>query len=339
MLLATAWGPRHGGINAFNVALARSLGITPGRSFGLVCVVPEASADDHGDATRHGVALVALGSAPGVLSPGDAAQMLSRLPGLLTDRAIWLGHDDKTGPLALALRQQCPGSRLVLVNHMAFAAYHDFKKAGSTEPTQPKRVQQRALFLQANLCVAVGPMLQQQLQDLLRPTITTQVEMLVPGLADPDPDTVNLSHQPPHNFTAFIGGRLGSDDERIKQALLGVRGYGMAVKVAFDSADSQHAMCRSPSLRMRGVPADQHHRVRAEASGAAQQVLNCDLADYTEDRACYLRDLASSSVALTPSRQEGFGLTAWKAIACQVPRPGPGSPAWASGLRRCCWRW
>jgi hypothetical protein len=322
--LATAWGPRFGGINAFNVEMTRSLGIHPDRVCDLICVVPQASTADFDDARRHSVTLLVLvegGSGPGELPASLAPTVLRRLQSMQpqTSAFVWLGHDDKTGPLALALRAMALGSKAALVHHMAFGAYQHHKK-GDSAAAQTKREAQRAMFQQADLCLAVGPMLQDQLVDLMsgRPH-APPVAMLVPGLAEPDPDHVSLGQAPPKNFTAFLGGRLGSDDDRIKQALLGVRGFGHAVGQAFQGGQA-HAIRNAPTLRMRGVPADQHADVSKACSAAAQgQVINFDLQDYTEDRNAYFADLATSSVALMPSWHEGFGLTAWEAIACQVP--------------------
>jgi tetratricopeptide (TPR) repeat protein len=322
--LATAWGPRFGGINAFNVEMTRSLGIHPDRVCDLICVVPQASTAEFDDARRHSVTLLVLAegaSGPGELPASLAPTVLRRLQSMQpqTSAFIWLGHDDKTGPLALALRAMALGSKAAVVHHMAFGAYQHHKK-GDSAAAQTKREAQRAMFQQADLCLAVGPMLQDQLVDLMsgRPH-APPVAMLVPGLAEPDPDHVSLGQAPPKNFTAFLGGRLGSDDDRIKQALLGVRGFGHAVGQAFQGGQA-HAIRNAPTLRMRGVPADQHADVSKACSAAAQgQVINFDLQDYTEDRNAYFADLATSSVALMPSWHEGFGLTAWEAIACRVP--------------------
>ncbi|MHB0972050.1 MAG: hypothetical protein ACYC7A_14060 [Thermoanaerobaculia bacterium] len=38
--LATAWGPKFGGINAFKSEIVKSLGILPTRHYELICVVP-----------------------------------------------------------------------------------------------------------------------------------------------------------------------------------------------------------------------------------------------------------------------------------------------------------
>lgn len=48
--LATAWGPRHGGINAFNVECLRPLGTAPRCACRLARVASAATADDHADA-------------------------------------------------------------------------------------------------------------------------------------------------------------------------------------------------------------------------------------------------------------------------------------------------
>jgi len=48
--LATAWGPRFGGINTFNTELVKSLGIYQGRSFEVACVLPRVRAEDAQDA-------------------------------------------------------------------------------------------------------------------------------------------------------------------------------------------------------------------------------------------------------------------------------------------------
>jgi glycosyltransferase involved in cell wall biosynthesis len=318
VMLATAWGPKFGGINVFNVELARSLGVMKGRHFDLICVVPNSSSEDLEDARRHRVRLLPLGTSSGSLAADDAPKVSALLSNEdATGVVVWVGHDDKTGPLALALKSAWPGSHAVVFHHMAFRAY-GFTKGGTRG--QAKHESQRELFRRADLCVSVGPLLHEHLQDLLsdlapRPPL----EWLVPGLAEPDPDVVSLSVLSPNNFVAFIGGRLGGDDERIKQPMLGVRAFGYAVQLAMAGGTAEHGICQSPLLRMRGLPEDQYGIVSQALNEEASQIVNCDLAGYTEDRSQYFADLSTSSVALMPSWHEGFGLAAWEAIACQVP--------------------
>jgi glycosyltransferase involved in cell wall biosynthesis len=320
--LATAWGPRYGGINAFNVEWVKSLGIAAHRDYQLVCVIPQADDADLEDAQRHHVTLVPLGREASDLPADQANAVLAAVrsaPDVALDSGtvLWLGHDVKTGALALALRAALPGSRAVLVHHMAFRAYQDAKKDGAGGAGMQGA--QRELFGQADHCLAIGPMLADHLRDVLPPAKRASVTMLVPGLVDPDPQRVPLSEQAPANFIAFLGGRLGSDDERIKQALLGVRGFGRAVGQCRSGGDDRQALSRSPCLRMRGVPTEQRDQVVTQAETEARGMVECDVQPYTEDRQQYFTDLASSSVALMPSWHEGFGLVAWEAIACQVP--------------------
>lgn len=52
VILATAWPPKFGGINAFNEELDRSLGVKPYRAYELICVVPRATEVEIAEAAR-----------------------------------------------------------------------------------------------------------------------------------------------------------------------------------------------------------------------------------------------------------------------------------------------
>ena len=318
--LTDAWGPKYGGINAFNVELMRSMGIQPWRAFDVCNLVLNATDEDRADAERHHVELIDLNVSDRRFPSDTAGKVASTLAPRSQNRlCIWLAHDTVSGALALQLRGLVANSRAVIIHHMAFGAYQDFKK-GSSHKAAEKREMQRALFKQADLCFAVGPMLRDQLADLLSGEPNPPaIEMLVPGLAEPDPERVEISDSPPHNFMAFVAGRLGAEDDRIKQGALSVRAFGRAAKSAFQDDHADQAIRRSPTLRMRGVPDDGQDEIRQLLREASGRELNCDLGEYTEDRAAYFRDLATSSVAMMLSWHEGFGLAAWEAIACQVP--------------------
>jgi cold shock CspA family protein len=133
--------------------------------------------------------------------------------------------------------------------------------------------------------------------------------------SDPTEYGVAIRDTAPENFVAFMAGRLDKADERIKQGRLALRGFGRAVH----EADTDSALRRSPTLRMRGIRAGEEHGLRDLLMQEACGAVNFDFQDYTEDRTTYFRDLASATVAMMPSWHEGFGLTAWEAIACAVP--------------------
>ena len=320
VLLATAWGPKFGGINSFNVEFARSLNL-PDRAYELICIVPSATAEEIEDAQRHGVRLMQLanGILGADLSPNDAEEIYE-LIAEFDRKTIWIGHDTKTGPVAIELRRAALGDKTIVIHHMAFGAYQDFKRRDSSSAEVKRRAQQQ-MFARADFCFAVGPMLKDQLNDLLATLpAPPPVHMLIPGLAEPDPEHVSLRTDAPRNFTVFLGGRLGGEDEPIKQPMLGVKGFARAIQISSERKLARSSISRSPSLRMRGIPVEQHSEVRevfSESCGG--KIINFDLQEYTQDRNAYFSDLAGSSVALMPSWHEGFGLVAWEAIACRVP--------------------
>lgn len=207
------------------------------------------------------------------------------------------------------------GSHAILINHMAHGAYQSVKK-GSSLSAAEKRQHQLDLFSKADLCLTVGPMLRSHLQDLFACVPKSPpVEMLVPGLSDPTEYGVGIRDSAPENFVAFMAGRLDKEDDLIKQGRLALCGFGRAVRYA--AHDS--AIRRSPTLRMRGIRAIEEDSLRELLMQEAERAVNFDFQDYAEDRTAYFRDLASASVAMMPSWHEGFGLTAWEAIASAVP--------------------
>ncbi len=104
--LATAWGPRFGGINTFNTELVKSLGVHQARDFDVVCLLPRITPED-AQAAQASYALTLLGlNRPD--DEFDPATLTADVQQILTERGwqapVWLGHDDKTWPLALQLR-------------------------------------------------------------------------------------------------------------------------------------------------------------------------------------------------------------------------------------------
>src|SRR5207248_1404570 len=100
------------------------------------------------------------------------------------------------------------GSHAILINHMAHGAYQAVKK-GSTRSATEKRQLQFDLFSEADLCLAVGPMLHSHMEDLLACVPNSPpVQMLVPGLSDPNDYGVAIRDSSPENFVGFMAGRL-----------------------------------------------------------------------------------------------------------------------------------
>ncbi|MDD3482636.1 tetratricopeptide repeat protein [Azovibrio restrictus] len=319
--LDTAWGSRHGGINAFNTELLKALAIQPDRHFDVACVLLQVEEAAIAETRRaYHLPLHSLGLPGGEFSPEHASRVIDclRQAGIENfDTVIWLGHDDKTGPLALALREQY-GGRVALVHHMAHAAYQSYKK-GDSLAADEKAERQRLVFRQADYLLAVGPRLKRELEQLLH---TEQrklpVHMLVPGLAEPQDVGVFCPEEAPPFFGGFAAGRLGAEDDRIKQGRLALRAFAQEVKKAREEGMPQPLLDGARFCLM-GIDADQEATIRRDLEHWAEACLQVDLQPFCDDRETYFRKLAASSFAMMLSWHEGFGLTGWEAIAAGVP--------------------
>lgn len=321
---ATRWGAQFGGINSFNQDLLSAFAAASYQQVLTVCVVLDANDEDKSNALSAQVRLVSL-RCPGQKDflPTLAAASLQALQeeGIQLDETetTWLGHDRITGGIALAAKK-IHGGRAALINHMSYSHYEAF--AENSAAANGKETEQKGLFRQADIVMAVGPLLRDALADMLN---QQSVPMLVPGLPDID------VQQAPKRFKGFISGRLSEDAKKIKQAHLGVAAFADAIRQASeneglpDALQNKHA----PALTLRGVNFESS---QGEYDAEAERELNLFAEKYAGDRIFRLHalpfttnrevlfdDLRGSSVSMMPSWHEGFGLVAWEAIAAGVP--------------------
>src|SRR5262249_40486989 len=134
------------------------------------------------------------------------------------ENTVWLGHDRITGSIALAASKQ-RGGLSALIHHMSYAHYEDF--AENSAKAYEKVTEQKSLFAAADRVLAIGPLLKAALEDL---TERADVMELVPGLAEITPRS-----KAPNLFKIFLSGRLSEDARKIKQAHMGLAGFGHAV--------------------------------------------------------------------------------------------------------------
>ena len=235
---ATHWGTKHGGINSFNTDFLTAFGSAYSASAQVVCVVASDAPGDSERAAKAGVTLVPLPFAPkdAVLEAGHAEVAIDALRkrNISFDPAstVWLGHDRITGKAAIASAKK-EGGRSAVIHHMSYAAYESY--AENSAVAHAKEREQREIFQQCDLALAVGPLLRDALHDLLggaRP-----VAMLVPGLAEIP------VRESPRIFTAFLSGRLSDDAARIKQGHLGIAAFAKAHREACNSGMPQ-GLCR-----------------------------------------------------------------------------------------------
>ncbi len=324
---ATQWGSKHGGINSFNADFLTAFGVAYHHSAQVVCIVASATHEEINEACSAHVTLLPLPYQPeGKLFTSAQAQVgIDELRkcgvNFDPDRTVWLGHDRITGAAANEA-VKIAGGRSALIHHMSYSHYESYAENSLTayEKTQA----QTALFQEANLVLAIGPLLRDALIDILNKSKT--VQMLIPGQADIE------THEPPQTFTAFLSGRFSDDAARIKQSHLGVAAFSRAHFEARESGMPE-SLRKSPKLVLRGVDfetqlakslpqqaaAGPEAELKKFAEEYAHGVINLQALPYTHDRQNLYADLSGSSVALMPSWHEGFGLAAWEAIAAGVP--------------------
>lgn len=308
--LATAWGPRHGGINSFNRDFLRAFGVAYRESVRVICLVPIADEAALREAGGDSVDLRTLRNPPAGerLEAAHAAEIVECLRDVITPETVWLGHDSFTGAAAVEAARQT-GTKAAVIHHMSYAAYKGFQ-SGSSQKAQEKSREQHAIFSNADLRLAVGPLLRDELKDLVD---ADHVHMLIPGLPEID------LKPPPNRWTVLLFGRLDPESDRIKQGRLGVAAFAATFKDALSQPGLSPVLRDRPRLKLYGIEPAEEAELREFAGQQAGAAPDFHALPFLEDRKALFDELAQTSVALMPSWHEGFGLTGWEAIGAGVP--------------------
>ena len=323
---ATQWGSRYGGINSFNADFLAAFGAACHQSAQIICIVASDTPEARAEAAKAHVQLVALPFTPEAKTFGPehgqagVEQLKSLKISFDPDKTVWLGHDRLTGEAAIAAAE-IAGSRSAVIHHMSYDHYESY--AEDSQSALQKTQAQTTLFQNADVVLAVGPLLRDAAKD--RISGSKPVHMLIPGLAEIAPQNA------PNTFVAFLSGRLSNDAARIKQGHLGIAAFAKAQREAHEIG-MPDALRNHPKLLLRGVDfdvqlahsssnsqPDPEIELRNFAYEYANAVINLQALPYTEDRQQLYAELSKASVALMLSWHEGFGLVAWEAIAAGVP--------------------
>jgi len=311
LLLATAWGPKHGGINAFNMDFAVGLAghLKPGGR--VFCAVLHASREDCERAEALDVTLVPIGRDIEIPSYDEAwaHTVRERLPPK-TSIDWWVGHDVTSAAAALKGPQVAGAGHSAVIMHMNYADYVSYKRGSGAEAVRKER-RQRQLFNRADKHFAVGPLL----RDAMRDMVDHEITMLVPGFAE-------IEGRPAtHALTLITFGRMDRESDRIKQGGLAVAGFASAVRSAHQLGMPQ-LLRADPQMRVIGISEEmgaEEVALRRFAHGKAGRVINLLAQPFDEDRDALFDQLRRANIALMLSWHEGFGLTGWEAIAAEVP--------------------
>ena len=321
---ATQWGSKHGGINSFNTDFLEAFGIAYHNNAQVICIVASATNDEINKARNADVTLLSLPYPPQekIFSKTQAQAGIDLLKqngiSFNSERTVWLGHDRITGAAAIEAAM-IAGGRSAVIHHMSYGHYESF--AEDSQTAYQKSREQQQLFEQADLVLAIGPLLCDAAQDLVNETQT--VHMLIPGLEE----KIEV-RSTPKTFVAFLSGRLSKDAARIKQGHLGIAAFAYAHKKACEN-NMPDSLCKQPKLMLRGVDfeaevtanpeANPEAEMKAFAEKIAERAINLQALPYTHDREELYDNISRASAVLMPSWHEGFGLTAWEAIAAGVP--------------------
>jgi glycosyltransferase involved in cell wall biosynthesis/tRNA A-37 threonylcarbamoyl transferase component Bud32 len=314
VLLATAWGSRHGGINVVNMELARALVQALGSNGRVFCVVPHADEVDVRGARDCGIHIVSLRLPPEELPDlfdvgwvGTAARELGAAGATAIDWCI--GHDAISGAAANQMRSEGHVQGSAVLSHMSYQDYQGIKHKSVGSP-EHKMQEQRRILRAADVVIAVGPLLCKRASDVVDRT----VPYFIPGL----PEIKSRPNR--HQFVGISFGRFERANDRIKQIQLVAEGFARAL-VRGDAPGSPAILRDNPTLKLIGVATDEEESaaLKKAVTERAGRLVNLRPMPYNEKRDEIYADLAGSSVALMLSWHEGFGLTGWEAIAANVP--------------------
>src|SRR5215211_7538463 len=131
MLLATAWGPKYGGINAFNMDLAIGLANHLGEKGKVFCAAFSPSKEDVDNAGAKQVHLLSIDRP--IESPAYdkswALDVWRKFQEKFTNDCIdwWVGHDVTTGWAAVEGPSVAGRGQSALIMHMNYADYQAYK--------------------------------------------------------------------------------------------------------------------------------------------------------------------------------------------------------------------
>jgi tetratricopeptide (TPR) repeat protein len=315
MLIATTWGPKYGGINAFNMDFAIGLANHLGENGKVFCAALSPPKEDIENAGARRVYILPIDRP--VESPVyDESwaydvwkKFQEKYPGERID--WWVGHDVTTGWAAVEGPSVAGYGQSALIMHMNYADYQAYK-GGVGQRAHQKETEQRRLFAKANRCFANGPLLRDALKDI----VGGNVSMLIPGFA-------GVPARPSaHRLHLITFGRMDRESDRIKQGGLAVAGFASAIKQAWSNIGLPEKLKENPQMRVIGIKepdGDEEHALKSLAFAKAGRQVNLIALTYDENRAQLFGELGRANISLMLSWHEGFGLTGWEAVAGEVP--------------------
>lgn len=311
IFISTAWGKKYGGINAFNAELCKSFPSILSQSYKVVCVCFEIDISSVEKAAKMGVDLIHIENKKDNIYENTENIIFVLEKKGYQDVLWWFGHDVITGFIAKACHETSKTGNFAVFHHMNYAGYAGYKhKSGKTVVDKSK--QQKEVLQAADIVLSIGPKLADSAKSILIDLeYEKKVFHVIPGLLEIKP---SVQRQP---FKAIVVGRLGYEDDIIKQFKLAVAAFGESIRRC------STAFPEDPTIILFGVPDDEaeetHQSLLKLGQEYAGKVINVITVPFIEDQDIIADHLRSSWVCLMLSLHEGFGLAGWEALAAEVP--------------------
>jgi glycosyltransferase involved in cell wall biosynthesis len=330
--LATEWGPREGGLSVFNFELMPEIANLLGSSGRCVCYVEMKSQEEfeqlRSHAAGHSIVLryfhpedLEMGQlTTRVLNDLNSGNLLGPTKPEDFQSVLILGHDVKTGHHAISFAQTLSSEfpcevQPALVRHMAYVHYLHHSRPD--DENVPRFEEQTNLTASFRHVFAVGPLLEAAVQSGIGAASSSPaVHCLIPGV----PLIKVVPSHPRAMLFCFVGGRLGTEDDRIKNGRLSIKALAQAYRSnRVLPAGAQGRWATRGKLYMVGVSLNEIQRLTSEAAEASEGNFEVIPMAYTEDRPELFKLLSSCDLAFMPSWHEGFGMAGWEALAAGVP--------------------
>lgn len=332
LVIATGWGPKHGGINAFNKGLC--VGVAEyikekklALAIEVVCAVSSCDESDIADAQDNEVVLRHFEphQKNEFLNANDIFKIEDTLKrynsGHNRVKHVIL-HDLSTGDLVEKKDKVFPNAKenWSAIHHMHYREYEHIKGYEANEKKLKKTISQYNLFNGVKYVFAVGPYLKGLLEEFFqekRKNKNKKIVALIPGLQMQDEFQIT---DPEIKINGLTFGRLDVNHDNIKLASLAMDAWVKAINYHKRNDDERKTKkLQKSKLNIVGFDFDNEaDKARCEEL----QKINGDLIapfPYTETSQILNYMLADSTIAFMLSRHEGFGLTGWEAIGAGIP--------------------
>ena len=297
-LIGDEWGSSKGGLSTLNRELAKNLARQAGVE--VTILLPHYSEGEKQEANDYKVSL----ATPEPMNGFDSIRGLS-FPKEDHDIDVVIGHGQKLGAPAQVIAKQRKCKRVHVV-HTASEELAMFKEGETAIPKGgEKRRAEVGLCEKADIVVAIGPKLKEDISAKLRHRKDKWVIGITPGIFQ-EFAKVEQASEEGERFRILVFGRGDSEDFELK-------GYDIAAEAVASLKD------KSFLLLFVGAPKGKEEEVKNKLLKCGIPRTQLIVRGFIESREEVKQLLCEVDLAIMPSRTEGFGLTALEALSAGLP--------------------